>query len=492
MLRISTAQPPSTNPACPLRVVTAACLLLVALWTASGTLQNNTFARERPNVIFFLSDDHRADLLGCAGHPVLKTPVIDRLAQNGVRFQNMFVTTSICAASRATLFTGMFERTHKFTFRTPPLASELTDVSYPRLLKDAGYRTGFVGKFGVNIPRAEREKMFDFFSPTNRNPYFKKQPNGRTRHITQLAGDRAIRFLRAQPSGQPFCLSVSFHAAHAEDSDKVNHFPWPRAVEHLYQQTELPEPRLSDPQIFARQPEFLRESMNRQRWFWRWDTRQKYQRNLRGYYRMISGLDLVMGRVLGTLSELGMSDNTVIIFSGDNGYYAGERGFAGKWSHYEESLRVPLVIFDPRLEKAQRGKVCQALALNVDIAPTITALAGLTPSEHQGQSLLPLLSAPAPKSWRQDFFCEHLFDHMAIPKWEGVHEQRWVYARYFQQQPTFEFLHDLQADPDQVHNLATDATYATQLTRLQKRCDELRNRYGGIYTPENFPTVNRR
>ena len=124
MLRISTAQPPSRGPACSRRAGTAICLLLVSLWTALGTLQSNAFARERPNVIFFLSDDHRADLLGCAGHPVLKTPVIDRLAQNGVRFQNMFVTTSICAASRATLFTGMFERTHKFTFRTPPLARD--------------------------------------------------------------------------------------------------------------------------------------------------------------------------------------------------------------------------------------------------------------------------------------------------------------------------------------------------------------------------------
>ena len=97
--------------------------------------------------------------------------------------------------------------------------------------------------------------------------------------------------------------------------------------------------------------------MDRRRWFWRWAPRQQYHRNLRGYYRMISGLDLVLGRVLDTLSELGMSDNTVIIFSGDNGYYAGERGFAGKWSHYEESLRVPLVIFDPRLEKAPQGCV---------------------------------------------------------------------------------------------------------------------------------------
>ena len=468
----------------------AICLSLLAVQCAAIPTVNA--AEKRPNVLFFLSDDHRADMLGCAGHPVLQTPTIDRLARNGVRFENMFVTTSICAASRASVLTGVFERTHKFTFRTPPIARDWTDISYPRLLKDAGYRTGFVGKFGVGIPRDQREEMFDFFSPLNRNPYFRRQADGRTRHITQIAGDRAIRFLREQPSGQPFCLSVSFHAAHAEDSDKVNHFPWPKAVEHLYRQTVLPDPRLSDPQIFSGQPEFLRLSMNRQRWFWRWDTPQKYQRNLRGYYRMISGLDLVVGRVLDTLSELNMADNTVVLFCGDNGYYAGERGFAGKWSHYDESLRVPLVIFDPRLPAAQRGKVSPAMALNVDIAPTIAGLAGVARSSYQGQSLLPLLQAPAPQSWRRDFFCEHLFDHAAIPKWEGVHERHWVYARYFQQQPAFEFLHDLKTDPDQIQNVAGEPRYADQLDRLRARCDALRDRYGGIYTPQKFPTVNRR
>ena len=127
-------------------------------------------AAQRPNIIFFLSDDHRWDRLSCAGHPFLKTPNIDRLAKQGARFPNMFVTTSICAASRATILTGLYERTHGYTFGTPPISEKHINYSYPVQLRQAGYRTGFIGKFGVGTPRGAREKMFDYFHPIGRNP----------------------------------------------------------------------------------------------------------------------------------------------------------------------------------------------------------------------------------------------------------------------------------------------------------------------------------
>ncbi|MCH8148365.1 MAG: sulfatase-like hydrolase/transferase, partial [Planctomycetes bacterium] len=254
---------------------------------------------------------------------------IDRLAREGVRFENAFVTTSICAASRATILTGLYERTHRYTFGKPPIRSQHSGVSYPALLKKAGYRTGFVGKFGVKIGKDQRNAMFDSFAGIG-HPYFKKQPDGSKRHITQIAGDKAIEFLKSCKKDQPFCLSISFNAPHAEDGDKKNHFPWPKAVDGLYDDVKIPAPRLSDPKIFESQPDFLKKSLNRQRWFWRWDTPEKYQRNVRAYYRMISGVDHVMGRVLDELKTLGFEKNTVILFSGDNGYYKGSRGFAGK------------------------------------------------------------------------------------------------------------------------------------------------------------------
>lgn len=436
----------------------------------------------RPNVLLFLIDDQRNDTLGCAGHPILKTPRIDRLAAEGVRFENAFVTTAICAASRATIFTGLYERTHGYTFGTPPLEPREIAQSYPVRLRAAGYRTGFVGKFGVGAGRGAREKMFDYFKPMNRSPYFKKQPDGSLRHETEIDGDLAIKFLQSQPKDRPFALEVAFNSVHAEDRDKKDHYPWPKAVDGMYDDVTMPPPRLGDPKIFASQPKFLRESMNRIRWYWRWDTPEKYQKNMRAYFRMISGVDRVIGRVLDELEKQGLADNTVVIYMADNGYYMGDRGFAGKWSHYEQALRVPLIVYDPRLPEARRGRVAEAMALNVDLPATILDLAGVAPPQsYQGRSLAPLVRGETPDSWRNGFFCEHLMDHPKIPKWEGVRGARYVYARYFEQQPVYEFLHDLRTDPDQLKNFADDPRYADVLKKMRARCDELRDGYGGAY-----------
>lgn len=444
---------------------------------------------ERPNILFFLSDDQRADFLGCAGHPVLKTPHIDRLAAGGTRFTNACVTTSICAASRASILTGLHERSHRFTFGTPPIAEEHSETSYPAVLRRAGYRTGFVGKFGVAVTPGQETVMFDQFIPLGRNPYHKKQKDGSTRHVSEIAGDHAVAFLKEQDKAQPFCLSVSFNAPHAEDSDKENQFPWPKAVDGLYDELTIPAPRLSDPGIFASQPAFLRDSMNRDRWYWRWDTPEKYQRNAKAYYRMISGIDHVIGRVLRQLEQLGLAENTIVIFSGDNGYYKGSRGFAGKWSHYEESLRVPLIIYDPRHER--HDGLEDRPVLNIDIPATILEYAGLpTPLHYQGSRLNRLARGQYPGSWRSDSFHEHLFDNPNIPKWEGIRGRRYVYARYIEvPEGPFEFLHDLQEDPDQRRNVAADASYADALTVMRARCDQRRDELGGAYSLENFPTL---
>ncbi len=432
----------------------------------------------RPNIVFFLSDDHRADLLGSAGHPILKTPNLDQLAARGTRFESMFVTTSICAASRATLLTGLYERGHRFTFGTPPLDPLFCATSYPARLKAEGYRTGFVGKFGVKASQESIEAMFDDWTFLNRNPYFKTQPDGTKRHLSEIAADHAIEFLRSQSSETPFCLSLSFNAPHAEDSDKENHYPWPKAVDGLYDDLEIPLPHLSDPEIFESIPEVLQDSMNRDRWYWRWDTPEKYQKNVKAYFRMLSGVDHVIGRLLDELERLGFDDNTVVIFSGDNGYYLGSRGFAGKWSHYEESLRVPLIIADPRLPKTAQGRVVDPVVLNVDVAPTILEVAGITPPEHyQGRSLTSLLDQSAPSDWRTDFFCEHLFNNARIPKWEGIRGARWVYARYFEEEPPFEFLHDLETDPQQLQNCADDPSSSAILDELRERTETLRKAY---------------
>ncbi len=445
-------------------------LLLIACCSAAG--------EQRPSLLFLLSDDHRNDFLGCAGHPVLRTPHLDRLSRQGVRFSQAFVTTSICAASRASLFTGLTERTHGYTFGTPPLAPSLAQASYPRLLRQAGYQTGFVGKFGIRAAREDIDAMFDSFVPLGRSPYFKMQEDGSLRHLTEITGDRAIEFLERRDPGRPFCLSVSFNAAHAEDGDKEDHYPWPRAVDGLYEDLEIPPPRLSRPEDFESQPAFLKESLNRDRYFWRWDTPEKYQRNVKAYYRMISGLDHAAGRILAALERLGLREETIVIFTGDNGYYKGSRGFAGKWSHYEESLRVPLILHDPRLPGELSSRVIERMALNIDIPSTLLDYAGVEiPEEWQGRSLRPLAEARPVEDWRSDFFCEHLFDHPRIPKWEGVRAGRFVYARYFEQDPPFEFLHDLHEDPLQRRNLAEHEDLAGVLMSLRLRCGHYKALY---------------
>ena len=456
------------------RTILLTTLVFATLLASIGMVR----ADDRPNIIFFLSDDQRADVMGCAGHAVATTPTLDRLAASGTRFENMFVTTSICAASRASLLTGLVERTHGYTFGKPPVSEEHASHSYPALLKQAGYRTGFTGKYGVSM-RVPPSGLFDEFKPVNRSPYF-HNVDGKLMHEADISADNAIAFMRDNPKGTPFCLAVCFNSTHAEDGDKIDHYPWPPVADGMYLRKQMPQPKLGDPKVFEALPEFMKNSMNRDRWHWRWDTDHKYQVNMRAYFRMLYGMDQAIGRVIAELDKLELADNTVIIFSGDNGYYMGERGFAGKWSHFEESLRVPLIIYDPRVDKSQRGEVDSHMVLNIDIAPTILAYAGVKIPEHyQGVALDQLVAGAEPVTWRNDFFCEHLMENTSIPKWEGIRGERYVYARYLDHD--YEFLHDLKADPDQLKNFVDDPAYKDALETMRARCIELRDAYGGEY-----------
>ncbi len=462
-------------------------LLGLLCFLSAPVAAQNKKPSQPPNILFFLTDDQRNDTLGCAGHPIVKTPQIDRLAAEGVRFDNMFVSHSICWVSRTSILTGLTARSFGVRTRPDQAKPEALKHFCPDLLKKKGYRTGFYGKWHAKMPRGFRPAdHFDEFQSIWRNPYFKKQPDGSKRHTTEIIGDRAVEFLQKQPADQPFCLHLWFNAAHAEDGDKrpgIGHFPWPQATDGLYDDITIPPPRLSDPAIFASQPEHLKKSINRARYFWRWDTPEKYQTNMRAYLRMLSGIDGVIGRVRKTLKEKGLDQNTIIVYSADNGYYMGDRGFAGKWSHYEESLRVPLVIYDPRLPAAQRGRVVNSLAVNLDLPATFLAWAGVPiPQTYQGQNLQPILQGHTPDHWREDFFCEHVILAPTLT-WEGVRGERYVYARYFDQDPLSEFLHDLQVDPDQLKNFAGDPEYTQVLQTMRRRCDELVNRYGGPLAP---------
>ncbi|MBN1292198.1 MAG: sulfatase [Candidatus Latescibacteria bacterium] len=431
--------------------------------------------KNRPNIIFILTDDQRWDAVGCAGNPIIQTPNMDRLAENGTWFERAFITTPICAASRASFFTGLYERKHGYSFGTPPLSRACTDISYPKLLKQNGYRSGFFGKFGIEVEDGAVENMFDEYENLFRDPYF-KNVDGVERHLTDIIGDKAIQFLRDNPQNIPFCLSVSFNAPHAEDNDPRQYI-WPHACDELYKDIVIPPPDTADPSFFEKLPEYLKTSMNRERWKWRFDTPEKYQEMVKGYYRMISGIDMVIGRLTEELARLNLDSNTIIVLMGDNGYFLGERGFAGKWLMYDDSIRVPLIVYDPRMPSSKRDRVLNQMALNVDLAPTFLEYAGVeVPAAMHGESLVPLLNGEQ-VGWRSEVFCEHLCKLFpTIPQNEGIRTDRWKYLRY-REYPDSEELYDLAADPPEEINLAENSRYVQQLSELRRRCDEMIAQY---------------
>ena len=331
-----------------------------------------------PNIIFILTDDQRWDALGHAGNEIIQTPQMDKLAREGTWFSHAIVTTPICSASRASLFTGVHERRHRYTFQTGAISDRFMLHSYPQLLKDAGYSTAFFGKFGVNYPK--KEGMFDVIEDYDRNNrytdyrgYYYKTLGKDTVHLTRYTGQKALDFIEESPADKAFCLSLSFSAPHAHDGAEEQYF-WQEETDPLYQDMIMPGPDLAEDKYFQQLPQPVREGFNRTRWHWRYDTPEKYQHSVKGYYRMIGGIDLEIAKIRKKLKEKGLDKNTVIILMGDNGYFLGERQLAGKWLMHDNSIRVPLIIYDPR---SKGHKEIDEMALNIDVPATILDLAGL-------------------------------------------------------------------------------------------------------------------
>lgn len=416
----------------------------------------------------------------------MKTPNIDQIAERGVRFENAFVSQSICWVSRTTILTGLTGRSYGTPSNADVARPDAVEVLYTDLLRQNGYRTGFFGKWHAKMPPGYKaQEHFDVYQPINRNPYFKKQPDGSLRHETDLIVDGGIKFVQEQPKGKPFALNLWFNACHAEDGDRrpgIGHFAWPQSADGMYDDIEMPQPRLDDPEIFEDLPEFLQTSITRERYFWRWNTPDKYETNLRAYYRMVSGIDAAIGRFMKALDEAGLAENTIVVYTGDNGYHMANRGLAGKWSHFEESIRVPLIIHDPRVPADQQGKVTDAAALNLDLPPTFLDWAGVSiPEKYQGHTLRPVVEGNKPADWRTETFHEHFAVRNRIPAWEGIRNERYKYVRYFDHD--YEYLHDLQNDPDELVNLANDPAHAETLAEMRERTKNVVAELGGPLDP---------
>jgi arylsulfatase A-like enzyme len=461
--------------------------LLFCLFAFVGTadLASQRGAAEQPNIIFILTDDQRFDAIGYAGNELIHTPEMDKLAESGTYFNHAMVTTPICAASRASLLSGVYERTHRFNFQTGDIRDEYMDSAYPRVLRDAGYHTGFFGKYGIRYKG--QADLFDEYDGYDRNNsfkdkrgYFYKTIDGDTVHLTRYTGQQGLDFIKENAQkDKPFALQLCFSAPHAHDPAEDQYF-WQETTAPLLASTTIPAPALGAQKYFDLLPKPVRDGFNRLRWTWRYDTPEKYQHSVKGYYRMLSGIDLEIGKLRKELERQGVADNTVIILMGDNGYFLGERQLAGKWLMYDNSVRVPLILMDPREDKHIDS---DALALNIDVPATILDLAGAKkPASYQGQSLLPVTSGTSKKLTDRDtVLIEHIWNFDEIPPSEGVRTKDWKYFRYVDDQRAEE-LYNLNEDPKETNNLATNPTHAKTLMALRKKCDQLIARYSDDFS----------
>ncbi|MEI6871474.1 MAG: sulfatase [Verrucomicrobiota bacterium] len=444
------------------------CLLLV--------LENLSFGAnvsdKRPNIVFFVADDQSWHSAGFAGDRVVQTPNLDRLAAQGTVFTHASVTTSICMVSRASMLTGRWLSQMGAARVTP----ETWPNTWPAQLHAAGYYGGHIGKIHVKGHTAEG---YDFWKGRN-GPYaWTKTDTGEPIHTIEKDTNDALQFLQNRPAERPFFLQVSYTVPHAEDGDPRQYLPMPQD-ESLYTQGNVEPPKTATEAHYRSLPKFLQRDTNenRIRWYKRFDTPEKYQTSVKNYYRLISGMDRSIGIVLEELKKQGLEENTVVVFTGDNGYFLGEHGLADKWYAYEESLRVPLIVRSPEQPKESAGIRRDELVLNVDFAPTFCAMAGITPPPlMQGRNFAPLLKGQPATDWRQDFLYQFVWSQNDIPGAEAVCSKDWKYIRWMENGT--EELFDLKTDPKEEHNLTGDPARAKVLEQLRARLEVLRGEVGG-------------
>lgn len=456
---------------------------LVLAAAVAGTIA--THARSAPqspqsspdpplNVLLVVLDDVRWDALGAAGNRVVSTPHLDALARDGVRFTQARVTTSICMVSRASLLTGQYMSRHGITTFGRPIEPDAFRDTLPGVLRRAGYFTGHVGKYGIGPARAVDFDVLRAYEGV----HWLTQEDGSRVHVTEQNTRDALAFLDARPTDRPFLLMLSFFAAHAEDRAPEQYLPQPWSAAH-YDGRTMPPPLRGDAAYFEALPPFLAADVNegRVRYHKRFDTPERYQDYLTRYYRLITELDAGFGRIVERLRADGLYERTIVLVIGDNGYFQADRGLADKWYPYEESIRVPLIVHDPRLSREDRGVTSEALALNIDVAPTLLAAAGQpVPGRMQGGDLAPLyLRTPAPV-WRDEFFYEHpvVLGRDRIPASEALVRRDRKYVEW----PDFAYRQwfDLAADPGELRNLADDPARAVQVAADAVRLADWRQR----------------
>lgn len=488
----------------------------------------------RPNILFIMSDDHAWQAISAYGRPdgtrVNQTPSIDRIASEGMRFDRFFVENSICAPSRAAFLTGCFSTRHGV-----PTNAEVfdgTQPTWPAMLQDSGYRTGVFGKWHL---KSDPVGFDDWKVLIGQGPYYNppmKTPEGRVRvpgYTTDLITEQGVDALRRfaagrDEDGRPFALIVQHKAPHRRWDPNPRHF-------RLYDDVMVPEPETLLDDYAGRSPASTLQTMTIARhldprdlklipppeldetqalaWNAYYDdvnaaykaavesgelsgddlTRAKYQRYVKDYLECVAAVDEGVGRILDELDDLGIADDTLVIYTSDQGWYLGEHGWYDKRWMYEESFRTPFIVRWP--DRIDGGVTSDLLAQNIDLAPTLLDLAGIDPPERMhGESFAAHLRSggrATPEDWRDAVYYRYYESEgpHTVPKHDGIRTDRWKLIRFPEVDPDGDGpagpgcweLYDLVADPDELKSLADDPAHAEIRAGLEARLEQLRLRY---------------
>ena len=453
---------------------------------------------KQPNILFIMSDDHAAHAISCYGSRINKTPNIDRIAREGMRFDNCFCTNSICSPSRASILTGKYS--HINGVKTLSDKFDGRQQTFPKLLQKAGYQNAVIGKWHLGHGGVSDPTGFDYWivlpgQGLYHNPEIfdmgkKKVIDG---YATDIITDLSIDWLKNRSKDKPFCL-LCHH--------KAPHRPWDPDEKHadMYDDIEIPEPENFNDDYKNRASAAAAATMRIERDLNQRDLKQdpppnlspeelkkwKYQRYIKDYLRCIASIDDNIGRLLDYLDEEGLTDDTIVIYTSDQGFFLGEHGWFDKRFIYEESIRMPFLVRYPR--EIKPGTANGRMILEVDCAPTFLDYAGVPiPEDIQGRSFRPLMRGETPPNWRTSMYYRywmHLAHHGVYAHY-GVRTERYKLIYYYAEAldatgaiddpkpPEWE-LFDLEKDPMEMKNVYDNPTYAEIVKQLKTELERLR------------------
>jgi N-acetylglucosamine-6-sulfatase len=466
--------------------------LFAAAPVPTGIVAERISGAKPRNVVFILSDDHRYDAMSFLGHQFAKTPVMDSLAANGAHIKNALVTTALCSPSRASILTGLYTFRHRVIDNNRAIPKGT--VYFPQYLQKAGYATGFIGKWHMGGESDDPQPGWDHWvSFRGQGEYLPPTPDytlnvdgkrvKQKGYITTELTDYAIDWLKQQkPTEKPFFLYLSHKAVHANFTPEAKYVGSFKDLPFKRPATEASTPGN------LLQPRWLRDQRNS----WHGvDFPYHSELNIEGYYKRyceaLRSVDDSIGRVLQQLKDMGIHDDTLVIYMGDNGFMFGEHGLIDKRVAYETSMRVPMLVQCPALIKG--GTVVDQMIANIDVAPTVMEAMGLKePAHMDGKSFLPLAGGKS-IPWRKDFLYVYYWEKNfpQTPTTFAIRSDRYKYITYYGLWDVDEF-YDLQSDPEESRNLLYDPAYKAQAKQMENKLYQMMGEFGGMEIPMNQPS----